>query len=73
MNPRFLSRLSAELNGFLQFKRSLGYRYVRAEYTLVEFDRFLEEYLAQRGDWRLDQAMVAWLASKPGRKAVSIS
>lgn len=73
MNPRFLSRLSAELNGFLQFKRSLGFRYVRAEYTLVEFDRFLQDYSAQRRDWRLDQAMVAWLASKPVRKAVSVS
>jgi len=28
MNQRFLSPLSAELDGFLQFKRRLGYRYV---------------------------------------------
>lgn len=73
MNQRFLSPLSAELEGFLQFKRRLGYRYVRAEYTLVEFDRFLQQYVVRRRGWRLDQAIVAWLASKPGRKAVSVS
>lgn len=73
MNQRFLSPLSAELAGFLQFKRRLGYRYVRAEYTLLEFDRFLQEYIVRRRGWRLDQAIVAWLASKPGRKAVSVS
>ena len=29
------------MHAFLQFKRSLGYGYIRAEFTLREFDRFL--------------------------------
>jgi integrase len=73
MTAHFRSPLSDKLRGFLQFKRSLGYRYRRAEYTLLEFDRFLQHYVEQRPDWRLDQAILAWLASKPKRKAVSVA
>jgi hypothetical protein len=32
------------LHGFLQFKRSLGYGYRRAEFALREFDQFLISY-----------------------------
>ncbi len=73
MTAHFDSPLADRLRGFLQFKRSLGYRYQRAEYTLMEFDRFLQPYTEQHQDWRLDQAVLAWLASKPKRKAVSVS
>ena len=73
MTVGFRSPLSDSLRGFLQFKRSLGYRYQRAEYTLQEFDRFLERDVEQDPDWRLDRAILAWLASKPERKAVSVS
>jgi integrase/recombinase XerD len=73
MTARFHGPLSDDLRNFLLFKRNLGYRYVRAEYTLLEFDRFLLKYAAQHRRWQLDQAMVAWLASKPQRKAVSVS
>lgn len=72
MTGRFHSPLSGELQAFLQFKRNLGFRYERAEFTLLEFDRFLQPH-ADRGTWRLDQAILAWLASKPRRKAVSVS
>jgi integrase/recombinase XerD len=73
MTAQFHGPLAGELQGFLQFKRNLGYRYARAEFTLLEFDRFLRAYSARRQTWHLDQAMVAWLASKPNRKAVSVS
>ena len=73
MTKGFHSPVAGELHGFLQFKRSLGYPYQRAEFTLYEFDRFLVEYAAQHHRWRLDRAALAWLSSKPKRKAVSVS
>ena len=73
MNNMFKGPVADELLDFLRFKRSLGYGYMRAEFTLREFDRFLIEYVARNHRWRLDQAAIAWLSSKPGRKAVSVS
>jgi integrase/recombinase XerD len=73
MTGHFKGPLSGELRGFLSFKRSLGYRYVRAEFTLREFDRFLLGYAEKSRVWHLDQAILAWLASKPERKAISVS
>lgn len=73
MSQRFRSPIAAELRDFLQFKRSLGYRYARAEYTLREFDGFLSGFAKKRHKWRLDHAALAWLASKPTRKPVSVS
>jgi integrase/recombinase XerD len=73
MKAQFQSRFSGELQDFLVFKRNLGYRYTRSEFTLLEFDRFLREAEKQRRQWRLDEAMIAWLASKPHRKPTSVS
>jgi integrase/recombinase XerD len=73
MNNMFKGPAAGELHGFLQFKRSLGYGYMRAEFTLREFDRFLIEYAARNRRWRLDRAAIAWLSSKPGRKPISVS
>jgi len=73
MSKIFNGPVARELQGFLQFKRSLGYGYARAEFTLREFDRFLIEYSARKRSWRLDQAVIAWLSSKSGRKAISVS
>jgi integrase/recombinase XerD len=73
MNNIFSGPLAGELLGFLQFKRSFGYRYMRAEFTLREFDRFLIDYTARNHRWKLNQAAITWLSSKPGRKAVSVS
>ena len=73
MNNMFNGPVRDELLGFLRFKRSLGYGYMRAEFTLREFDRFLIEYVARNRRWQLGQAAIAWLSSKPGRKAVSVS
>lgn len=73
MTGLFKSHLAADLGAFLQFKRGLGYRYARAEYSLMEFDRFLCRDAGRHRVGQLDQAMLAWLASKPQRKAVSVS
>jgi integrase/recombinase XerD len=73
MNNIFNGPVADELLDFLRFKRSLGYGYMRAEFTLREFDRFLIEYVARNHRWQLDQAAITWLSSKPGRKAVSVS
>jgi site-specific recombinase XerD len=73
MKPLFRSSLSNDLQNFLLFKRSLGYRYDRAEFTLLEFDKFVLKYAASHRKWHLGEAMVVWLASKPKRKAVSVS
>ena len=72
MTARFCSPLAVDLQAFLQFKRSLGYRYARAEFTLLEFDRFLQAYAVDHREWRFDKAALAWLSSKPQRKAISV-
>jgi integrase/recombinase XerD len=71
MNTIFKSSIAGDLNGFLQFKRNLGFRYARAEFTLREFDRFLVASAHKR--LPLDQAALEWLSGKPGRKPVSVS
>ena len=73
MKTLFHSPLSNDLQKFLLFKRSLGYHYARPEFTLLEFDRFVQKYVARHRKWRLDQAIVTWLGSKPKRKAASVS
>lgn len=73
MNKIFHGPIACELQGFLRFKRSLGYGYGRAEFTLREFDQFLSGYARKDPRWQLDRATIAWLSSKPLRKPVSVS
>ena len=73
MNKSFHGPIAGELSSFLQFKRSLGYGYRRAEFALREFDQFLSKYAREDPRWRLDRAAIAWLSSKPQRKPVSVS
>ncbi len=73
MNKIFHGPIADELDGFLRFKRSLGYRYGRAEFALREFDQFLSGYARKDPRWQLDRAAIAWLSSKPQRKPVSVS
>lgn len=69
---RFVSHLGPEFVAFLSFKRAMGYPYVRAEFTLRDFDRFVFAR-GKRHHFRLDQVILAWLASKPDRKPVSVT
>jgi len=67
----FVSELAADLKAFLSFKRSLGYGYRRAEFTLHDFDRFVYAQSYRPGD--LGIAIQSWLEAKPARKAVSVT
>ena len=73
MTPPFVSPLTTELQGFLVFKRALGYKYQRGEFTLREFDRFLSHYVGGRRRWHLRDAVLAWLCRKEGRKPVTVT
>lgn len=73
MMPAFASPLAGELTDFLAFKRARGYRYARAEFMLRSFDRFLSSRARRRRRWRVDETILAWLASYPGRKAISVA
>jgi len=61
---RFVSHLATELDEFLVFKRALGSPYVRGEYTLRSFDRFVLSYSRHHRPFRLDETLLAWLAGK---------
>ena len=71
---RFVSHLAAELDAFLAFKRAMGHPYLRAEFTLRGFDRFVLGYARRRRPFRLDEAILAWLASQTkDRKPVTVT
>jgi integrase len=73
MKRIFESPLASELGAFLAFKRARGYRYARAEFMLGSFDRFLSLRARRSRAWRLDETILAWLASRPDRKAISVA
>jgi integrase len=73
MKTVFTSPLAADLAAFLVFKRARGYRYTRAEFMLRSFDRFLSSRARRSREWRLDETILAWLASRPARKAISVA
>ncbi len=52
MTALFRSPLSDSLRGFLQFKRSLGYRYQRAEHTLMATESSFVPYVLSEKDVR---------------------
>jgi site-specific recombinase XerD len=73
MSTGFASPLADELAAFLAFKRTRGYRYVRAQFMLRSFDRFLASTARRQRAWLIDETILAWLASRPGRKAISVA
>ncbi len=73
MKQLFTSTLADALRDFLEFKRRRGYRYNRSEYTLRSFDRFLANRAGEDPASLLDEVILAWLASRPNRLAVSVS
>lgn len=71
---RFVSQLAPELDAFLAFKRTMGHPYVRAEFTLRSFDRFVLSHARRHRPFRLDEAILAWLASQSkDRKPVTVT
>jgi integrase/recombinase XerD len=68
----FVGPLARDMEEFVAFKRSLGYRYTRSELTLRAFDRFL---VGPARRMRLKAAILAWLRrppARPPRKPASI-
>jgi integrase len=70
---KFMSSLASEFEAFLKYKRALGCRYSRAEYTLREFDRFVAQQDEQVDPARFDRVLGKWLARTQGRKSVSVT
>lgn len=73
MKRSFHSAWARELQAFLDFKRSLGYQYRRAEFTLRAVDRFLLDHADAQRDQDLHQAILTWLEQRPGRKPISVA
>jgi integrase len=63
MTKQFRSRLANELQGFLEFKRSLGMQYGSAEWMLRRFDRFVAQTFKGRRPIDLKVAIEGWLAT----------
>ena len=63
-------RLAADIDNFLHFKRSLGYRYKRPEFWLKAFARFVRQ---QSAGTALEDLACSWLARNDDRKAVSVA
>lgn len=72
-----LARLGRDVDGFLNFKRALGYRYQKSEDMLRSFQRFAERRAkAPPGSGRqkrisLEGTIRAWLARPSARKPVT--
>lgn len=64
--------LAVQIEAFLRFKRSLGYKYERAELWLKAFERFVRERSTRRPA-RRDDLVRAWLARNEARKAITVA
>ena len=73
MTSTFKSPIGNELAAFLSFKRTRGYRYIRAEFMLRDFDRFVVSTAKSRSSWRLEEVMLAWLGRLPDRKPNTVA
>jgi site-specific recombinase XerD len=63
MTNRFRSRLAKELQGFLEFNRSLGIQYSGAEWMLRRFDRYVAQNFEGRRPIDLKVAIEGWLTT----------
>ncbi len=66
-------RLSNEITGFLAFKRALGYRYSRNEFTLRNFERFAVRGRRRRSPIDLEAVIRAWLLRAAARKPITLA
>lgn len=69
----FASPMADDFEDFLAFKRARGHPYLRAEFTLRAFDRFVVSSVGARTNLELDRLVLDWLASMQGRKPVSVA
>jgi integrase/recombinase XerD len=73
MNALTSMRLDKEITAFLAFKRALGYRYLRSEFTLRNFERFAAHGRGPRSPIDLERVIREWLLRTPGRKPVTLA
>ena len=64
--------LARDAEQFLTFKRAMGMGYVRAEFVLNGFVRFVREQYGERPA-ALDQAVTRWVTRIEGRKAFTVA
>jgi integrase len=62
--------LTAHIDAFLGWRRSLGYKYVRAELWLRAFERFVRQHSKTVP---LDQLIRSWLARNAARKPLTVT
>lgn len=67
---RSVGRWAEQIEPFLEWKRSLGFKYARAELWLRAFERFAR---TQPKGEPLDQIIRSWLARNGNRKPVSVA
>ena len=67
------ARLGKEITAFLVFKRALGCRYRRGEFTLRSLERFAARSRGLRSPINLEGVIRAWLLCTPGRKPVTLA
>jgi site-specific recombinase XerD len=65
--------LAREAQDFLRFKRAMGLGYVRAEFTLKVFVRFVEQHWGLHSSVALEDVVTRWITRTVGRKAHTVS
>jgi integrase/recombinase XerD len=56
------AELARDAEEFLRFKRAMGIAYVRGEFVLAGFIRFVARQWGERGEVALDEAVTRWCA-----------
>lgn len=63
--------LARDAKEFLVFKRAMGMGYLRAEFVLNSFVRFVRDHYGERSV-SLEQAVTEWVVRIEGRKAITV-
>jgi integrase len=66
------SSLAEDAQKFLRFKRAMGIPYLRGEFVLQSFHRFVAQRWGEHDEVDLCQAIARWCARTGGRKAVTL-
>ncbi len=66
------AELARDARDFLRFKRAIGMSYLRAEFVVAGFVRFVAQQHGGHGEVALDDAVMRWTARIEGRKAITV-
>jgi integrase/recombinase XerD len=69
------TRLARDIDRYLEFKRALGYSYLRGEFTLRNFERFARQYAHRQKQSAIDlePTVNAWLLRGTDRSSFTVS